>query len=63
MHERPIHRQTSRHVKCRAVDSRQGDWSCEYETKISCEDCIYGGARRQPDRRRGLDPEAKQNQL
>ena len=43
--------------KCLGYYDYYGEFDCEYQTRISCEDCKYGvcGGRK--------DPEAKCNQL
>lgn len=48
----------SRHPKCRGYRTQDVGWGseyeCGYETTIDCEQCKYGGGRK--------DPEAKCNQ-
>ncbi len=44
-----------KHSKCLGrYDEWQGEFTCDYETTIRCEDCKYGFGRK--------DPEAKCNQ-
>jgi hypothetical protein len=38
-------------------DEMNGDYDCEYDTSISCEDCKYGGCGGRKD------PDAKCNQI
>lgn len=49
--------ETRRRSKCRAIRSAQdSDYSCGYDTTITCDDCKYAA---NPGRK---DPEAKCNQ-
>ena len=44
-----------RHPKCLGTyDAHNGDYSCDYYTKLDCDECKYGAGRK--------DPEAKPNQ-
>ena len=44
-----------RHHKCKGwYDAYTGDYDCDYDTLLLCEDCKYGVGRK--------DPEAKCNQ-
>lgn len=44
-----------RHPKCKGTyDAWNGDYDCEYQTAITCDECKYGAGRK--------DPEAKCNQ-
>jgi hypothetical protein len=51
---------TCRHPKCKGWYKNDwgmingADWGCDYETTIDCDECKYGGGRK--------DPEAKCNQ-
>ena len=49
---------SSRHPKCRGYRTQDIGWGseyeCGYETTIDCDECKYGGGRK--------DPEAKCNQ-
>lgn len=46
------------HAKCRLqFDAYNGDYDCEYQTTLTCDDCKYGSAGGRKD------PEAKCNQL
>ena len=47
---------TPKHPKCTGYyNAFTGDFDCDYNTKLSCEECKYGLGRK--------DPEARCNQL
>lgn len=46
-----------RHPKCLGYQTREGDYDCEYQTKLDCDQCKYGGHGGRKD------PESKCNQL
>ena len=50
--EEPIR---EKHPKCKGYKTYFGDYDCEYDTKLTCDECKYGVGRK--------DPEAKCNQL
>ena len=43
------------HVRCKGYYDYFGEFDCEYETTLDCDDCKYGLGRK--------DPEAKCNQI
>ena len=47
---------SSRHSKCKGFRTQDygSEYDCGYDTKIDCDECKYGGGRK--------DPEAKCNQ-
>lgn len=51
-----IFKQTSaRHPKCKGVESWNPDcgydFDCEYDTKLTCDECKYGAGRKDPEAR------------
>jgi hypothetical protein len=54
LHKLVIESNDKRHPKCESrYDSFTGDYWCGYNTTVECQECKYGGGRK--------DPEAKCN--